>query len=576
MLPFIVFSAFSTAAQAQPDPLPDRDGDGIADDEDKCPDEPEDLDGFQDLEGCPEDDDDEDHVPDAIDTCPRDPETLNGYADDDGCPDAPPSVRPPALGCATGSACKQAGDDAWRRSAYADSVEAYRRACALGDIGGCGAFAVTLDLGHGPRYPIAVTHAVYRFACDRRVKEACHNRGLMVRDGRGVPPNPAYAKTLFSRACDLGDAKACALVGRPAPAAATPAPATTPTAKAPDTPAANTAPAAAACVDAQSCTDAAFAAFKANRFDEAASHAQRAVELGSARAMVLLGRLSELGKGVPKDLAKAIALYRKACTGGAQEGCHNLAFQIAAGNAGKKDVEEARRLYDAACKSGLKPSCDELAKLPAPDLLAPVVAAFDTQDYRGAVKLGTPLCAAGNMDACATIGTARWELGQKKDAIKLWDKACAGKVGWACTELSTVYWNGEGVRKDEAKGFALAKQGCELGDPQACTTAGSWSYAMNETGVGWFVRACDLKDAEGCAMAAHSYRDGDFGPKDQTMARRYEAAACDLGRDSECYQLSRRHCGPTAPDRDPGKCKELLDKACRGGHLGACNERNRQ
>ena len=37
-------------------PLPnDRDGDGIPDDKDKCPDEPEDYNGFLDEDGCPED-----------------------------------------------------------------------------------------------------------------------------------------------------------------------------------------------------------------------------------------------------------------------------------------------------------------------------------------------------------------------------------------------------------------------------------------------------------------------------------------------------------------------------------------
>ncbi|HEY2370375.1 MAG TPA: hypothetical protein VGH87_28460, partial [Polyangiaceae bacterium] len=34
----------------------DRDGDGVVDDLDKCPDEPEDHDGFQDDDGCPDPD----------------------------------------------------------------------------------------------------------------------------------------------------------------------------------------------------------------------------------------------------------------------------------------------------------------------------------------------------------------------------------------------------------------------------------------------------------------------------------------------------------------------------------------
>ncbi len=63
-------------------PIVDRDGDGINDDVDKCPNEPEDKDGFQDEDGCPDLDNDGDGVPDNQDDCPNDP----GPQDNKGCP----------------------------------------------------------------------------------------------------------------------------------------------------------------------------------------------------------------------------------------------------------------------------------------------------------------------------------------------------------------------------------------------------------------------------------------------------------------------------------------------------------
>jgi hypothetical protein len=66
---------------------PDRDGDGIPDRLDRCPDEPEDKDGFQDQDGCDDPDNDHDGIPDVVDQCPNEPETVNGVEDDDGCPD---------------------------------------------------------------------------------------------------------------------------------------------------------------------------------------------------------------------------------------------------------------------------------------------------------------------------------------------------------------------------------------------------------------------------------------------------------------------------------------------------------
>ena len=68
-------------------PEPDNDVDGIFDTEDGCPNIPEDKDGFEDDDGCPDDDNDHDGVLDADDTCPTEPETLNGVNDRDGCPD---------------------------------------------------------------------------------------------------------------------------------------------------------------------------------------------------------------------------------------------------------------------------------------------------------------------------------------------------------------------------------------------------------------------------------------------------------------------------------------------------------
>jgi outer membrane protein OmpA-like peptidoglycan-associated protein len=65
----------------------DRDGDGIKDDVDKCPDEPEDRDDFEDEDGCPDPDNDRDGIPDKDDKCPNEPETKNGFEDQDGCPD---------------------------------------------------------------------------------------------------------------------------------------------------------------------------------------------------------------------------------------------------------------------------------------------------------------------------------------------------------------------------------------------------------------------------------------------------------------------------------------------------------
>ncbi|MBU1239553.1 OmpA family protein, partial [Myxococcota bacterium] len=76
----------------------DRDGDGIINRLDKCPDDPEDFDNFEDTDGCPDPDNDGDGVKDKDDKCPgtdadkadnfaKTKEDMDGFEDGDGCPD---------------------------------------------------------------------------------------------------------------------------------------------------------------------------------------------------------------------------------------------------------------------------------------------------------------------------------------------------------------------------------------------------------------------------------------------------------------------------------------------------------
>jgi OmpA-OmpF porin, OOP family len=71
----------------------DTDGDGIPDDIDRCPLDPEDKDGFQDEDGCPDPDNDGDGIVDKADACPNEPGPLENRGcpirdqDGDGVPD---------------------------------------------------------------------------------------------------------------------------------------------------------------------------------------------------------------------------------------------------------------------------------------------------------------------------------------------------------------------------------------------------------------------------------------------------------------------------------------------------------
>lgn len=68
---------------------PDNDGDGILDGDDACPNDPENLNDYQDSDGCPDaiPDTDGDGLLDNVDECPTQPEDIDGFEDQNGCPD---------------------------------------------------------------------------------------------------------------------------------------------------------------------------------------------------------------------------------------------------------------------------------------------------------------------------------------------------------------------------------------------------------------------------------------------------------------------------------------------------------
>ncbi len=84
-----VYKEFGRGKAEPPPPPPpaDPDGDGLVGDADKCPEDAEDKDTFQDDDGCPDLDNDGDGINDTADKCAMEAEDADGFQDEDGCPD---------------------------------------------------------------------------------------------------------------------------------------------------------------------------------------------------------------------------------------------------------------------------------------------------------------------------------------------------------------------------------------------------------------------------------------------------------------------------------------------------------
>jgi hypothetical protein len=111
----------------EPPTVKDGDLDGIADNMDGCPIDAEDLDLYEDADGCPELDNDKDGIADATDKCPLEAEDVDSWDDSDGCKDPTTRVHVRVYDIQTGAPAagltstlsakiaetdfKQAGDD---------------------------------------------------------------------------------------------------------------------------------------------------------------------------------------------------------------------------------------------------------------------------------------------------------------------------------------------------------------------------------------------------------------------------------------------------------------------------------
>lgn len=120
----------------------DTDKDDIADVDDACPTDVEDVDGFEDADGCPEVDNDKDGVKDADDKAPNDAEDVDGFEDADGAPDldndadGTPDTEdacPLVAGGTVTAGCPDGDEDG-----VADKDDACPTAAGLAAFQGCG------------------------------------------------------------------------------------------------------------------------------------------------------------------------------------------------------------------------------------------------------------------------------------------------------------------------------------------------------------------------------------------------------------------------------------------------------
>jgi hypothetical protein len=192
---------------------------------------------------------------------------------------------------------------------------------------------------------------------------------------------------------------------------------------------------------------------------------KRECEKGDIESCLNLGSMYMRGHKVPRDGARAVALFERVCTAGEPNGCANLGFALAEGIGGTRDPHRAVGLFQASCDDGSLNGCHNLAEM----LLRGV---SERPDPKRAFKLFRKACMAGAMESCSA--SASFHLEGKfvprnlTLAATLEKRACDGGSTSGCLALGNMYAVGVGVRQDSKAALHYYELACRDGDQKAC------------------------------------------------------------------------------------------------------------
>ena len=173
---------------------------------------------------------------------------------------------------------------------------------------------------------------------------------------------------------------------------------------------------------------------------------------GDAVGCALLGLIYEQGRGVPRDLARAVAQYDRACAAGHARSC----LTLAAMHEGEGAASAAA--YRRACDAGSGFAC-----------------AATAQHYRKGVGVRVDAdqaghlfargCALGDPAACV-LGTEMFaRAADRRRAAVLASAGCTQGFAQACLLLGELYEQVEGGKRGAYEAY---RKGCEVGEERAC------------------------------------------------------------------------------------------------------------
>lgn len=356
----------------------------------------------------------------------------------------------------------------------------------------------------------------YQTKISEKLPAAYFRLAWLWENGEGKAGEEAFARGMYSHACDDGWAESCAYLGY-------------------------------SLMEASAENPSMVKAF------------ERACALGSSAGCAHLAYLYATGTGVERDDAKATPLYVKSCDLGDPLGCYNVGLMYNEGRGVPADQARAIAAYEEGCRGGSSFACTDLGWYYERGEGVPEDPARAAELYKQGCD-GTS-CQAANLRGCVNLALSyRDGIGMTPDPAQAFEILRATCVNdpeagnddaremraHACSLLGSLYLTGQGVDQDNDAGLTYSAQGCDGGDAFGCFNAG----VIFSNGLGVDV---DM------AKAAEYYQD-----------------ACDDDDGESCYNLSLLYANGNGVDLDEERAKELAEKACRLDFEAACGNAERR
>jgi uncharacterized protein len=184
--------------------------------------------------------------------------------------------------------------------------------------------------------------------------------------------------------------------------------------------------------------------YKVKDYQVALKWFRKAAEQNDAKAQVAIGKMYEVGDGVPQNKQQAVIWYQKAAEQGYCEAQYICGLMYFDGVGVPKDYEQAIKWFVKASEQGKFMASIKLGEIYEQGKAVP-------QDYQQAVKWFLKAVEQGNYDVehiRSMYNEGKCELQDYEKAVKLIHKKAEQGDEFAQFQLAGMYLYGNGVPKD--------------------------------------------------------------------------------------------------------------------------------